>query len=42
VSFPLGAFYYCDDAMEHGVIQRLSLSGSKAKRRVQAWQRFCT
>lgn len=35
VAFPLGAFYYCDDSMDVGAIQRLSLSASRAKRKVQ-------
>ena len=35
VAFPLGAFYYCDDSMDVGAIQRLSMSASRAKRRVQ-------
>lgn len=39
VAFPLGAFYYCDDAMDVGAIQRLSMSASRAKRRVQPLHR---
>ena len=31
VAFPLGAFYYVDDAMDYGVIQRLRASGTKRK-----------
>ena len=31
VAFPLGAFYYVDDSMDYGVIQRLRASGTKRK-----------
>ena len=31
VAFPLGAFYYVDDSMDFGVIQRLRASGTKRK-----------
>ena len=31
VAFPLGAFYYVDDSMDGGVIQRLRASGTKRK-----------
>ena len=39
MAFPLGAYYYCDDAMDVGAIQRLSMSASRAKRRVQPLHR---
>lgn len=35
MAFPPGAFYYCDDGMDVGAVQRLSLSASRAQRRVQ-------
>ena len=35
VGFPLGAYYYCDDAMDVGVIQRLSTAVPRARRGVQ-------
>eukprot|EP00740_Mantoniella_antarctica_P004824 CAMPEP_0181358832 /NCGR_PEP_ID=MMETSP1106-20121128/5744_1 /TAXON_ID=81844 /ORGANISM="Mantoniella antarctica, Strain SL-175" /LENGTH=304 /DNA_ID=CAMNT_0023471867 /DNA_START=302 /DNA_END=1216 /DNA_ORIENTATION=- len=34
-AFPRGAFYYCDNSVDVGAIQRLSMSVSRAKRRVQ-------
>mmetsp|Transcript_14032 Transcript_14032/g.33621 ORF Transcript_14032/g.33621 Transcript_14032/m.33621 type:complete len:367 (+) Transcript_14032:143-1243(+) len=39
VPFPLGALYYCDNSMDYGLIQRLSLSGSRSKRTVQPLHR---
>ena len=39
MAFPLGAYYYCDDAMDVGAIQRLSMIASRAKRRVQPLHR---
>ena len=35
VAFPLGAYYYCDDSMDVGAIQRLSLSASRTERGVR-------
>ena len=39
-AFPLGAFYYVDETMEYGVIQRLNPEGSRAKRRVKPVHRI--
>ena len=39
-AFPLGAFYYVDETMEYGVIQRLNPEGSRAKRKVKPVHRI--
>ena len=39
-AFPLGAFYYVDETMEYGVIQRLNPEGGRAKRKVKPVHRI--
>lgn len=39
VPFPLGCYYYHDQTMEVGVIQRLTLNVGHSRRKVQALQR---
>lgn len=39
-SFPLGAFYYVDNQLEYGLIQRLNPDGGRAKRKVKPMHRI--
>lgn len=39
-AFPLGAFYYVDETMEYGVIQRLNPEGSRSRRKVKPVHRI--